>query len=136
MFANKSSGINLKCDDHKEKAELVFKQLANDEMFSDVTLVSDDGQTFAAHRAIIGYCSPHLHSILKEKIKEKIINLKVKSVHMKCMLEYIYLGETKVEVNEVKDFLDMANKFQIRGLWLDEGYDDSEKSNDKIQDVK
>ena len=136
MVANKSSGIQLKCDDHKDKAQLVFKQLANDKMFSDVTLVSEDGKKFAAHRAIIGYSSPYFHSILKEKLTEKIIHLEVKTVHMKCMLEYIYLGKTKVEVNEVKDFLNMGNKFQIRGLWLDEGYDDSDKSNDNIQDVR
>ena len=127
MVANKSSGIQLKCDDHKDKAQLVFKQLANDKMFSDVTLVSKDGKKCTAHRAIICYSSPYLHSILKEKLIEKIINLEVKIVHMKCMLEYIYLGETKVEVNEVNDFLNMGNKFQIRGLWLDEGFDDSDK---------
>ena len=136
MVANKSSGIQLKCDDHKDKAQLVFKQLANDKMFSDVTLVSEDGKKFAAHRAIIGYSSPYLHSILKEKLTEEIINLEVKTVHIKCMLEYLYLGETKVEVNEIKDFLNMANKFQIRGLWLEEGYDASDKSNYKIQDVR
>ena len=120
MVSSKSTGIQLKCEDHGSKTRYVFKHLANDDKFTDVTLVSEDGTSFPVHRAIVGFSSPYLYSIFEERNSEKIVEFPVKASFLRSMLEYIYLGETRVEVTVMKEFLDVANRFQIQGIWLDE----------------
>ena len=120
-MARKLSGIQLKSDDHHIKARNTIKQLASDNLFTDVTLVSDDNQTIQAHKAIIGHSSPYLFSLVKQSGKS--INLPTKYSFVISILEYIYLGETRVEVMEIKEFLNMVNIFQIHGLWFEENRD-------------
>ena len=122
MTANEFPAILLKRDHHAERTRDVFKQLKNDKMFTDVTLASDDNKTISAHKAILGYSSPYLYSILnaKERSSENTVSLPVKYLHLQSLVEYIYLGETRVEVSQVKEFLDIANRLQIRGLWFND----------------
>ena len=131
MVTSKLPEILLKCDDHRDKTMNIFKQLSSDDLFTDVTLASEDHKTIAAHKAVLGYSSPHLFSLLQANLSEKTISLPVKHSYLQSMVEYMYLGETRVEVVDVKEFLHVANRFQIRGLWLggkDEKYDKT-KSN-------
>ena len=68
---------------------------------------------------ILAYSSLYLYSILqaeKESFDSPVI-LPVKYVHLQSLVEYIYLGETRVEVSGVKEFLEVAKKLQISGLW-------------------
>jgi hypothetical protein len=130
-MAKKLSGVQLKSDDHHNKTSNIMNQLAYDDMFTDVTLVSEDGQALQAHKAILGYSSPYLYSLLK--ISGKTVNLPLRHSFTKAMLEYIYLGETRVQLMEMKEFLDTANTFKICGLWLEENAEDSKQSLEEQQ---
>ena len=117
MTTVKIPAIYLKCDEYIEKTKTIFKQLALDDKFTDVTLVSEDGKAIEVHRAIIGYSSPTLYSLFSGDISEKTFHLPIKHDHLKAIVQYIYLGETRVEVGEVKEFLSQSTQFQIWGLW-------------------
>ena len=130
----KMSGILLKCDEHSEKTTNILRQLVTDDEFTDVTLVSEDGQSLQAHKAIVGYSSPYLNFLLRPK--NSVVNLPMKHSFIRSMLEFIYLGETRVELTEVKNFLAMANQFKIRGLWLEESEEASKIKKDKKTIIK
>ena len=118
MFGWESPAVFMKREQHREKTIELLKQLKNDSMFTDVTLASEDGINIKAHRAIIGYSSPYMFSILQvHKESDGPLVLPVKYKQLYSLLEYIYLGESKVDIIEVNNFLRMGNNLQIRGLW-------------------
>ena len=110
--------VLLKREGHEEKTKEIFKLLKSDEMFNDVTLESDDGKHIKAHKVILGYSSPYLKSVMlaNQKSEDPIV-MSVDFVHLNSLIEYIYLGQTKVEVTKVNEFLRIGNNLQIRGLW-------------------
>ena len=77
MVATDIPAILLKSDHHAERKRDVFKQLKNDKMFTDVTLVSDDKKKLSAHKSILAYSSPYFYSILKSS-SENTVRLPVK----------------------------------------------------------
>ena len=116
----KIPAILLKRDKHDETTRSIFEQLKSDQSFTDVTLATEDNKTITAHRAILGYSSPYFFSILQanSNSKQKTISVPVKYSHLQALVEYMYLGETRVEVMGVKEFLGVANRLQVHGLWL------------------
>ena len=110
MFGNSSQTVLLKIDNHGERTRDIFKHLKSDKMFTDVTLASEDGNTITAHKVILAYSSPYLYSILQTNSLDSPVTLPVKYVHLQSLVEYIYLGETRVEVLMVKEFLEVAKK--------------------------
>ena len=119
MIKSSSQAVLLKRDNHGQRTREIFKHIKSDRMFTDVTLASEDGNTITAHKVILAYSSPYLYSILQteKKILDSPVTLPVKYVHLQSLVEYIYLGETRVEVLMVKEFLGVAKKLQISGLW-------------------
>jgi hypothetical protein len=136
MAVTEFPSILLKRDHHAERTRDVFKQLKSDKMFTDVTLASEDNETISAHKAILGYSSPYLYSIINanESSSENTVSLPVKYSHLQCLVEYVYLGETRVEVSQVKEFLGIANRLQIRGLWFDDK--DNKNTAHQAEDLK
>ena len=120
MSANDSPAILLKRKNHEEKTREMFKHLKNDTMFSDVTLSSEDNKSISVHKTILSYSSPYLYSILHTNASSTQIILPIKYFHLQSLVEYIYFGEARVEVLQVREFLDIANILQIRGLCSDD----------------
>ena len=112
----KLPAIRLKCEDFLEKTRDIFRDLATDEVFTDVSLVSEDNRTKDCHRAILGYTSPYFLSTFQDQPAETIFSLPVKYSILESLVEYVYYGEARVNVLEVQEFHHFANKYQIRGL--------------------
>ena len=111
--------VLIKRNNHGERKRDIFNHINSDKKFTDVTLASEDGNTIAAHKVILAYSSLYLYSILQAEQAsfDSPVILPVKYKHLQSLVEYIYLGETKVEVDGVKEFLEVAKKLQISGLW-------------------
>ena len=95
-----------------------FRRLWTETEFSDVTLVSEDGDQISAHRVILASCSlffkdilsgnPHPHPLIcLTGIKAKILTL---------VLEYIYLGSCKVDKGSLLPFLTAGRDLVVEGL--------------------
>ena len=95
-----------------------FRRLWTETKFSDVTLVSEDGDQISAHRVILVSCSlffkdilsgnPHPHPLIcLTGIKAKILTL---------VLEYIYLGSCKVDKGSLLPFLTAGRDLHVEGL--------------------
>ena len=60
-----SEKLCLQWNDFKENAISAFGSLKDDQDFSDVTLVCEDGQQVEAHKVILAASSPFFQNLLK-----------------------------------------------------------------------
>ena len=110
--------FTLAWNDHAKNAKIAFQDLFADEHFTDVTLVCDDGTKIDAHKVVLSSTSPFFRYILLLNTHAHIfIYLKgVKYRDMLAVLKFVYLGETSVEQNHLKDFLELTKELKIDGL--------------------
>ena len=63
-----SDSFILKWSDHQSTVIQSFELLRREKDFYDVTLVSDDQQTFSAHKLVLSACSNFFRNILKNNL--------------------------------------------------------------------
>ena len=63
-----SDSFILKWSDHQSTVIQSFELLRREKDFYDVTLVSDDQQTFCAHKLVLSACSNFFRNILKNNL--------------------------------------------------------------------
>ena len=95
-----------------------FRNHYNKDVFSDVTLATDDDKQIKSHKMILSACSPFFQKILlANPHQHPLIYLKgVKSESLQLILRFMYLGETKVAEAELQSFLDAAEELKVLGL--------------------
>ena len=100
-----------------------FRRFRSDKAFCDVTLVSEDGMQASAHKLILGAASDFFrNTLLRNPHQHPLIFLKGARFRLlEAIIEFIYLGETAVEENNLDIFLDLCKSLEIKGL------EDSEK---------
>ena len=110
--------FNLSWTDFSSSAGEAFKKLLVDTSFADVTLVCDDDKQITAHKVILGSFSQFFQNILlKNPHQHPLIYLSgVTFTQLQSLLRFIYMGETEVEKDDLKDFMNIARKLQIEGL--------------------
>jgi hypothetical protein len=84
-------------------------------IFTDVTLVSDDGIQFAAHKSILSSRSPILKGLLltHPETHPIIFMGDVHQEQLKTTLQFIYLGEVRVLTSGIGSFLEIAKELQM-----------------------
>ena len=95
-----------------------FASLRKEEHFSDVTLVSEDGQAVKAHRLLLSASSPLLDHIMKLQDHPKpIIFLRGTNMDaLDSLVDFIYHGEVEVPGDQLDAFLALANDLKVKGL--------------------
>ena len=86
--------------------------------FSDVRLVSDDQIPFKAHKYILGACSPTMKNLLLDyPHSNPLMYLRgVNQQDLESILQFINLGETKIQKSCIDSFLEIAKDFQLKEL--------------------
>ena len=109
---------NLNWAEFNSYTSKTFKDLLSDQKFSDVTLVCDDAETIQAHKVILSACSPFFSRILtKNQHNHPLVYLSDVNLNdLKAIVNFMYLGQTNVEQENLQRFLKIATKFQVRGL--------------------
>ena len=108
-----------KFSDHFEQMMLT---LMHSEAFTDVTLVCDDKTKFKAHKFILSACSPVFQSIINDfpQNENSVIYLRgVLAKEMKEILQFIYLGQAKLQKNRLREFLNVAKDLEIKEISKD-----------------
>ena len=113
-----SGHFNLSFDQFETTTTNTFKDLLTDEEFTDVTLACADDKQIKAHKVILGSCSSILRNIItKIPQQNPVIYLKgIKYDEMKSIINFIYLGETKVKQEDFSIFMQIAQELNIKGL--------------------
>ena len=100
---------------------LTVHNLFTNHNFSDVTLVSDNQIPFRAHRCILSASSPVMKNLLLDyPHSNPLIYLRgVNQQDLESVLQFIYLGETKIAKNRTDTFLEIAKDFQLKDFSQD-----------------
>lgn len=108
----------LKLDNFQNNIATTFRQLLGDTDFSDVTLISEDGQDVQAHQLILSASSTVFLNILKRN-EHKHPMIYMRGLHandLHAILDFIYHGEISVYQNDLNNFLIIAEELKLKGL--------------------
>ena len=113
-----SEKFNLSWNEFDNCTSNTFKELLGETDFVDVTLVSDDLQQIKAHKVILSASSSVLKKMLQQNPQQHpIIYLSgIDYKEMCSMISFIYLGQTEVEQDSLNLFMEVAAKFDVKGL--------------------
>ena len=100
-----------------------LKSVHLDKNFANVTLACDDDQQIEAHKIILSSASQFFKKVLLNNLHpHPLIYLSgLKIEELRSIIEFIYLGETEVEANNLPRFLDVSRNLKVRGLQAEEG---------------
>ena len=110
--------INLKCSSFLTHIISSFNTHQDSDLFTDVTLVSDDNKKIQAHKLILSAGSEFFRDILSDKAHPyPMLCLDgVSSDDLEWIIKYLYVGEVSVPQSGLQKFLKIANKFKCFGL--------------------
>jgi len=126
--------FNLSWNEFEKCASNTFKDLLGEPNFVDVTLVSDDLQQIKAHKVILSSCSSVFKTILQNNPQQQpiIYMMGVTYKELQSMLNFMYLGQTEVDQDNLKHFMEVSAKFDVKGLSLDK-HDEEPSPNSKFK---
>ena len=95
-----------------------FKDMLEDEHFTNVTLVTDGNKRIKAHKIILSSFSPFFKEMLMNNPHpHPLVYLRgVKQEYLQAIINFMYLGQAKIDLHEVNDFLRVASDLQVKGL--------------------
>ena len=113
-----SEKFSVRWNDFKENISSDFSNLRDDTNFTDVTLISEDGQNIETHKVILSASSPFFMNILKNnKHSHPLIYLKgFKAKDIYSLLDFVYYGVADVYQENLEGFLALAEELQLKGL--------------------
>ena len=119
---------NFSWDGFSEHLKKFMSDLYTLDTYSDVTLVCDDQIKMKANKLILRACSPIFESMLSDlhQAPNTIIFLKgINHLELESILQFVYLGETKIYQNRMEAFMNVAKDLQIKEIHNNEFNHDS-----------
>ena len=129
LSEKESSPVKLESPRHTEKMVLeggnfsndlvnIFQELKDDIEFTNVTLVTDGGAIIKAHKVVLSSFSPFFKDLLiKNPHQHPLLYMRgVNYADLRAIIDFIYLGQTKVEMSNFSEFITLATDLQIKGL--------------------
>ena len=105
-------------DDFKSTAADRFRDLIGKTDFSDVTLVSGDGQRIPSHQVILASGSSFFRTLLEEETTPKplILMRGVDSNILEPLITFLYTGGAEVKEELLVDFMALTEDLGVEGL--------------------
>ena len=132
----KTEHLSLKWDEFGENARATFAQLRDDQDFTDVTLVCEDGDhQIGAHKVVLASASPVFSNLLRNNPHPRpLIFMKgLKSEELMAIVDFLYYGQTKVAQTNLATFLALAAELQLKGLAGVKGRNENEKEVEAVK---
>ena len=109
--------FELQWNDFHDNFSSSFKDLREEGELCDITLACDDDQ-IEAHKIILSASSSFFKSVIKRNPHvHPLLYLKgVRITELKSLLDFIYLGKTKVDQKHVQSFLALGEELGVKGL--------------------
>jgi len=120
---------NLNWDEFSSYTSNIFNQLLSSSEFKDVTLFCNGEETIDVHKVVLSACSPVFSRILRKTSEKHPLVYLTDVIYsdLQALVNFIYLGQTTVVQKDLKRFLSVAAKFEVRGL-TDNKYQDDKNS--------
>ena len=117
--------FSLKWNDYHSNVANSFGTLRNEDYLCDVTLVSDDQQQVPVHKLVLSACSEYFQAIFKNG-NSRSANMMIclegvsgQDLNLNNCLDYMYTGEVQIYQYDLDKFLNIAQRFQMKGLQND-----------------
>ena len=113
----------LKWVSYEQNLKSFVGEIKGQDEFTDVTLVTGDGQQMDVHRMILSAFSPVLRAMFSGKKSSPTTLLYLRGVSSKCLgaiVDFMYLGEVNILEEDLTEFLAVAEEFQMKGLTPEE----------------
>ena len=114
----KMESFNFTWREFNENSCSTIRNLFEDKQFSDVTILSEDGEEMKLHRAILASSSAFFRNAFsKINQSDPLIFLKgIQSKELHAIVRFMYLGQAEVPNEELKSFMEAAKCLQVSGL--------------------
>ena len=108
----------LKWNDFQTNITSSFKDLRNDQEFTDVTLVCGDNHKIEAHKVILASASKVFRNIFTEsKHPHPLIFIKgTNGTLLSVIIDYIYHGEANLLQDDLENFVELASELAVKGF--------------------
>ena len=108
----------LRWNNFKENINNAFVSLRKDTVFTDVTLVCEDGHQVDAHKVILASSSHFFQNILtRNRHAHPLIYMRgMKSEDLVAIVDFLYYGEANIYQENLDTFLNIAEELQLKGL--------------------
>ena len=120
--------------------KLMFKDLYQEGIYTDVTLVSDDQTQFKAHKIILSACSPVFKKIIDSNPSQHpLIYLRgIQSYEVESILQFMYLGEARFYHERMGEFFKVAKDLEVKEIsdGVEMGSGKKETVNESFPDTK
>ncbi len=115
-----AEGYDLKWKDHLPEVFSVVQKLRTRESFADV-IVHSGGKNFFAHKVILAASSKFFERLLSNLPRARgdssvLVMAETPPDLLKMVMDFIYDGETFVTSEQLNEFLEVAERLEIRGL--------------------
>ena len=113
----------LKWDNFQTNTTSSFGRMRKDQHFSDITLVSGDGdQKIDAHKVILAGSSEFFSKLLKlNSHPHPILYMRgINNVQLNAVVDFIYHGEVDICQEDLDTFLKLAEELELKGLKVSE----------------
>ena len=110
--------MEMRWDNFETNAHNTFRNMWNDQDFTDVTLATADNHQIKAHKVILSSCSEFFRNIFVNNPHQNPL-LYPKGIRYKelvMVMEFIYLGQCEVGQYELQDFLTTGYDLEVGGL--------------------
>ena len=139
-------GYNLSWDSSNRSDTLLQSIKVNRESYTDVKLVTGDGQLFRAHKLILASSSAYFHDLFQMSSNFDDINHNshllvalpdVQGNSLASVLSFIYDGHTQVLATDIDMFTKTAKMFKVKGLTAEESKTNDNNEQENVQqDIK
>ena len=98
-----------------EQLQLIFRSLYQDGKYADITVVSDDKTQFKAHKIVLSAFSQKFKKIIdKSPSQNHVLDLiGIQSNEIASLLQFMYLGEVKIHVDRIEQFIKAATYLEV-----------------------
>ena len=113
--------LDVKWDTYSSHWLEAFKDLKDTNFLSDVSILCEDNTRFEAHKLVLSTCSSVLKNIIELLPAVSCAVLYFHGINgntMNSLLEFMYQGRTICSQQDLKDFIEVANKFSLKGVAL------------------
>ena len=108
----------LQWNDFRDNISSAFRDLRDDEEFTDVTLACEDGQQVEAHKLVLSSASPFFLNLLKRnKHPHPLVYMRgLKYEDLVSIMDFLYHGEVNIHQENLDSFLLFADELHLKGL--------------------
>ena len=117
--------ISVKLHNFDQNIKSLFSRLRHDVHFTDVTLASGDGHRIVAHKIVLVSLSPFFMKILEgdQHCHNPLIYMRgLSSDNLTSLVDFLYLGEVKIHLENLEAFLNLAEELQLSGFSTTKGF--------------